>query len=104
MKELASKLSLVVLGVLLGAFLVTTLPVEAHDAAKIRRLERRLSHLEFQLDRPDGCSVNDAVGWYSEGALFERFSCDAEIAPSQIDVPPGCSGNAAVWEISGLDC
>lgn len=98
------KSSLILLGVLVGWVLTLSQPIGAHHNPEVKKLKKRVAELEFKLDIGErSCGFRNAVTWYSEGAVFERFQCN-NFTATQIEVPSGCTNDPAIWSASGLDC
>ena len=95
---------LVLLGVLIGAMLMTALPSMAHHGASTRKLQDRVYYLEQIFEK--GCGFGDPVTW---GSSFRNMWGDPTLTSdglygTQINVPSGCTGDAAVWNSNGLGC
>lgn len=101
---MAQKAVMVLAGVLVGVVMSMSVPVLAHHNPEFKRLQARVTKLERAFS--GGCSFAGATTW---GSSLGNISGDptltcTDVPPTDIGVPSGCSGDAAVWTSSGLDC
>lgn len=96
---------LILVGVLIGAMLMTAMPSGAHHSRSLRQVKDRLHRLESAFG--SGCSFGDPVTWGSSfGNMFgdPTLKCEG-INGSDIEPPFNCSYNdPAVWDFSELGC
>lgn len=85
------------IGVLLGAVLVSSMPASAATTqAQINALTKRVARLESKTRNLS------TIGNYS--GSVSGWQVSGQISASQIGVPSFCSGKGAVWGYTGLSC
>lgn len=101
MKE---RFACLIVGILVGGLVVLSLPSNAHHNPELRRLKNRVADLEDAFSR--GCSFGDPVTWGSSlgNPVGDPTLRCGGVPAGDIDTPAGCSGDAAIWTSSGLDC
>lgn len=99
------KVSWVIVGLLIGMLVATTMPVQAHHSYSVDRLKRRIAALESSDYYQDISIGNIDRDLTAVERKTSNIDSSGYLNSSYIKKPIGCySGDAAFWAFNGISC
>jgi hypothetical protein len=96
---MVQRITLVMVGVMIGLILAISIPGQATTSSEISRLKRRVSVLEKKT-----ANLNEDTGEYSGIVHGEQIRSGIGSGEGVCTPPSDTSTRTAIWHVTGLGC